>query len=109
MVPDNIFFLHAASMFGIGFFVFGPQMLICTAAAELSHREAAGASTGFVSFFAYLGAALAGYPIGKVIEIFNWNGFFICVGVCSALSLLLLLPLWKAAGYKVIHHGHGKK
>ena len=37
----------------IGFFVFGPQMLIGMAAAECSHKEAAGAATGFVGLFAY--------------------------------------------------------
>lgn len=45
--------------FTIGFFVFGPQMLIGMAAAECSHKEAAGAATGFVGLFAYLGASLA--------------------------------------------------
>lgn len=41
--------------FTTGFFVFGPQMLIGMAAAECSHKEAAGAATGFVGLFAYLG------------------------------------------------------
>jgi sugar phosphate permease len=39
--------------------VFGPQMLIGMAAAECSHKEAAGAATGFVGLFAYLGASLS--------------------------------------------------
>jgi sugar phosphate permease len=45
-------------MFLVGFFVFGPQMLIGMAAAELSHKKAAGAATGFVGWVAYLGAAV---------------------------------------------------
>jgi OPA family sugar phosphate sensor protein UhpC-like MFS transporter len=101
-VPGKLFIFHASLMAGIGFFVFGPQMLICTAAAELSHREAAGASTGFVSLFAYFGAALSGYPIGVVIHNFNWQGFFVVVGACAVLSVLLLIPLWQSSGYKVI-------
>ena len=101
LIPGNHFFIHAALMAGIGFFVFGPQMLICTAAAELSHREASGTSTGFVSLFAYLGAAISGYPIGLIIHNFNWHGFFITIGVCAILAVLLLLPLWQAAGYKI--------
>lgn len=109
LIPGKHFFIHAMLMAGIGFFVFGPQMLICTATAELSHREAAGTSTGFVSLFAYLGAALAGYPIGLVIDHFNWYGFFVTIGVCSILSLLLLLPLWQAAGYKTVLTETNKK
>jgi MFS transporter, OPA family, sugar phosphate sensor protein UhpC len=102
-VPGKLFIFHASLMAGIGFFVFGPQMLICTAAAELSHREAAGASTGFVSLFAYLGAALSGYPMGVVMQNFNWQGFFVVVGACAVLSVLLLIPLWRASGYKTTH------
>lgn len=101
-VTEKSFLLHALSMAGIGFFIFGPQMLISTAAAELSHREAAGAATGFVSLFAYLGAALSGYPIGVIIHNFNWYGFFIFIGVSAVLSVLLLIPLWHAAGYKTL-------
>jgi MFS transporter, OPA family, sugar phosphate sensor protein UhpC len=102
LVPGKHFLFHASMMAGVGFFVFGPQILICTAAAELSHREAAGASTGFVSLFAYLGAALSGYPIGVVIHNFSWHGFFVVIGGCAILSVLLLFPLWHAAGYKII-------
>jgi MFS transporter, OPA family, sugar phosphate sensor protein UhpC len=102
LVPGKCFVLHASLMAGIGFFIFGPQMLIGTAAAELSHREASGTSTGFVGLFAYLGAALSGYPMGVVIQNFNWYGFFICVGICGVLSVLLLMPLWRAHGYHQI-------
>lgn len=43
-------------------------MLIGMAAAECSHKEAAGAATGFVGLFAYLGASLAGWPLAKVLD-----------------------------------------
>lgn len=102
MIPGTHFIIHAALMAGIGFFVFGPQMLICTAAAELSHKEASGTSTGFVSLCSYLGAALSGYPVGLVIQHFSWYGFFVTIGICAVLSVFLLLPLWKAAGYKTV-------
>ncbi len=82
-------------MFAIGFFIFGPQMLIGMAAAELSHKDAAGTATGFAGWFAYLGAASAGYPIGKVVDVYGWKGFFIIVVVCAIISVLILLPMWK--------------
>lgn len=77
----------------IGFFVFGPQMMIGVAAAELSHREAAGASTGFIGLFSYLGAALAGFPVGFVIDRWGWQGFNLILVISSVVSMLLLLPL----------------
>ncbi|MDR1057299.1 MAG: MFS transporter family glucose-6-phosphate receptor UhpC [Coxiellaceae bacterium] len=99
-IPGKHFLLHSLVMFGIGFFIFGPQMLIGIAAAELSHREAAGTATGFVGLFGYIGAAISGYPVGLVIDHFGWYGFFISVGICAVLSILLLIPLWQASGYK---------
>jgi MFS transporter, OPA family, sugar phosphate sensor protein UhpC len=82
------------SMFAIGFFVFGPQMLIGMSAVELSNKKAAGTATGFAGFGAYLGAATAGYPLGKTAQVFGWYGFFLAVGLCGIVSILLLLPLW---------------
>jgi len=81
-------------MFTIGFFIFGPQMLIGMAAAELSHKKAAGTATGFAGCFAYLGAACAGFPLGSIMESWGWEGFFVVIGVCSIIATILLLPLW---------------
>ena len=88
------------AIFCIGFFIFGPQMLIGVAAAELSHKKASGASTGFIGLFGYLGAALSGYPVATVIHHYGWNDFFIVMMVCVALAALVLARLWshKALG-----------
>ncbi|MCK4870971.1 MAG: MFS transporter family glucose-6-phosphate receptor UhpC [Gammaproteobacteria bacterium] len=94
--PRGSFVLHAACLYAIGFLVFGPQMLIGMAAAELSHREAAGTATGFVGLFGYIGAALSGYPIGVITQDYGWPGFFITVGICALLTIVLLSFLWGA-------------
>jgi MFS transporter, OPA family, sugar phosphate sensor protein UhpC len=93
--PAGMMMLDYALMFTIGFLIFGPQMLIGMAAAELSHKKAAGTSTGFVGWIAYLGAATAGYPISKIAEVWGWHGFFVALGICGVISVFLLLPLWK--------------
>jgi OPA family sugar phosphate sensor protein UhpC-like MFS transporter len=95
LTPPGFVVLDYALMFVTGFLIFGPQMLIGMAAAELSHKKAAGSATGFTGWVAYLGAATAGYPISKIAEIFGWYGFFLTLAVCGAISVLLLLPLWK--------------
>jgi OPA family sugar phosphate sensor protein UhpC-like MFS transporter len=92
--PPGVPILDFAIMFMIGFLIFGPQMLIGMAAVELSHKKAAGSATGFVGFVAYLGAASAGYPLGKMTQEFGWEGFFISLCVCGLVSVALLLPLW---------------
>ncbi|WP_227107484.1 MFS transporter family glucose-6-phosphate receptor UhpC [Chromobacterium rhizoryzae] len=87
------YLLIAGSFFFIGFFIFGPQMLIGMAAAEAAHKESAGAATGFVGVFGYLGAALSGYPLAKVTDAWGWDGFFLALSVTTMLSAVLLLPL----------------
>ena len=84
----------SVAIFMIGFMVFGPQMLIGMHAAELCPKNAAATATGFVGTFAYLGAAVSGYPVGYVTQVWGWNGFFWFMAICAGLSILLLIPLW---------------
>ncbi|EDN6324793.1 MFS transporter [Salmonella enterica] len=96
LMPFASYVMQAACFFTTGFFVFGPQMLIGMAAAECSHKEAAGAVTGFVGLFAYLGASLSGWPLAKVLEIWHWTGFFAVIAIAAGISALLLLPFLNA-------------
>ncbi|EMD1718354.1 MFS transporter family glucose-6-phosphate receptor UhpC [Providencia stuartii] len=93
LFPEMGYMLISVCFFFVGFFIFGPQMLIGMAAAEASHKDSAGAATGFVGLFGYLGVALSGYPLAKVIETAGWNGFFITMIIATLLSAVLLLPL----------------
>lgn len=95
MSKENLI-LQGSVFFAIGFFVFGPQMLIGMAAAECAHKKTPGSATGFVGLFAYLGAAIAGYPLALVMEAFHWSGFFIVISAAAFGIALLLLPFLKA-------------
>ncbi len=89
----------ACLLFSFGFFIFGPQMLIGMAAAELSHKKAVATATGFTGCFSYLGAAVAGWPLAHVVSSYGWQGFVVILFACSALGALTLLPLWSAKVY----------
>ena len=93
-IPSNSFLFVSPIMFFFGFLIFGPQMLIGMAAAELAHKEAAGTATGFAGFFAYIGAACAGFPVGLIQKGYGWTGFFLLMSVCAIIAVALLLPLW---------------
>ncbi len=93
--PGGMLLVDSILIFFIGFFIFGPQMLIGVAAAELSHKKAAGTATGFIGWFAYIGAAVAGGPLGIIIKNAGWEGFFVVLTVCAVIASLCLLPLWK--------------
>ncbi len=93
-VPAGWVPLDCFMVFFIGFAIFGPQMMIGMAAAELSHKNAAATATGFTGWISYLGAAFAGWPMTKIAEVYGWQGFFTALGVCGGVAVILLLPLW---------------
>jgi MFS transporter, OPA family, sugar phosphate sensor protein UhpC len=81
-------------VFATGFFIFGPQMLIGVAAAELSHKKAAATATGFIGWISYLGGAIAGYPLGLLMNAYGWDALFVVLMGCAVISTGMLLPLW---------------
>ncbi len=85
-------------MFMIGFCTYGPHMLLGMAVVELSHKKAAGTASGFASgWVAYAGAMFAGYPIGKIIDIWGWYGYFLTMSISVLLVFLLIIPIWNAS------------
>lgn len=95
-LPISTPLIDGIFIFLFGFFIFGPQMLIGMAAAELSHKKAAATATGFVGCFAYLGAAVSGAPLGAVTKEWGWDIYLLTLGLCSVLGILFLMPLWNA-------------
>ena len=100
LYPGSSPFINITLVSSIGFFLFGPQMLIGLAAAELSHKNATGTATGFTGWFAYFGAALAGYPIGYLVDNMGWGSYFMAIAICGICAFLLFLPLWSAGEKK---------
>lgn len=86
--------IDAIFLFLFGFFIFGPQMLIGVAAAELSHKNAAATATGFAGCFAYLGAAAAGGPLGAIMKVWGWDSYLFTLFFCGLIGAILLVPLW---------------
>jgi len=84
----------------IGFFVYGPQMLIGLAAAEYVDKKAACSANGFVSWWGYVGAAAAGYPVSLLIQ-YSWNWYFISLLLCSVLSCVALVPVIITKSYSL--------
>jgi OPA family sugar phosphate sensor protein UhpC-like MFS transporter len=66
--PASATWAQWASVFAIGFFLYGPQMMIGLCGAELVRPESVGASQGFLGWVAYLGAANAGIPLSFVVR-----------------------------------------
>jgi MFS transporter, OPA family, sugar phosphate sensor protein UhpC len=97
MAPYSGVLFDSAALFAIGFFLFGPQMLIGLAAAELSHKKAAATACSFASgWFAYAGSAVAGFPVGAITQHWGWSAYFMVLTISGAVIVFCSLPLWRA-------------
>ena len=95
-LPAASYVVDCSLMAVLGFFIFGPQLLVGLAAAEFVDRKAACTANGFAGCFAYVGAAATGYPLGWIIDKWSWEGFFITNLICAVAVLVILVPLWSA-------------
>ncbi|MFI4937437.1 MAG: MFS transporter [Candidatus Berkiellales bacterium] len=93
-IPANFMYLNMAMLAMIGFFVYGPQMIVGLAAAEYVDKRAAASSNGFAGTIGYLGSAVAGYPLGKMLDVWGWHPYITVLFLSSAMIFILLLPLW---------------
>tara|TARA_R110002096_G_scaffold433632_1_gene652772 strand:- start:8314 stop:9657 length:1344 start_codon:yes stop_codon:yes gene_type:complete len=86
-----------AMLIGIGFFIYGPVMLIGVQALDLAPKKAAGTAAGFTGLFGYVGGAVsANVVIGLVVDAAGWSaGFALIAGAC-VLAMLLLALTWPA-------------
>ena len=74
-----------ASLIGIGFFIYGPVMLIGVQALDLAPKNAAGTAAGLTGYFGYFfgTAILANSLIGYVAENVSWDmTFVLLIGAC---------------------------
>lgn len=99
-LPNNAaWWLQWACVFFIGFFLYGPQMLIGLCGAELVGPESVGASEGFLGWVAYLGAANAGIPLSIIVKTYGWNMYFASLIAACGFALLLLSPMMNLKSY----------
>lgn len=110
LIPSVYFFTSASTsvsglvltqilMFAMGFFVFGPQMLLCVHAAEISHKKASATAVGFLGIIAYFGSALTGGPVGYMVKNGGWEQVFTLLegfALCGLLSMLFMVIFFRA-------------
>ena len=91
MFIDNLT-LVIISLIGIGFFIYGPVMLIGVQALDLAPKNAAGTAAGLTGFFGYfLGTfILANTIIGWVAQTAGWSWTFILLIAACILAILFM-------------------
>ena len=85
-------------LIAIGFFIYGPVMLIGVQSLDLAPKNAAGTAAGLTGFMGYvLGTAvLANVVIGYVAQHWGWNSTFILLVVSCFASIALMMLTHRA-------------
>ncbi len=80
--------IDMGALIAIGFFVYGPIMLIGLHALDLVPKKAAGTAAGFTGFFGYaFGSAVAGTGVGWIADRWDWEGVFVAMIACCVLTM----------------------
>lgn len=97
---DNYIAINCA-LASIGALIYGPVMLIGVSAIDLVPKKATGTAAGLTGLFGYVGGqVLAELAIGAVVDHFGWDGGFIMLIICSALSIFFLSFTWNTHNIK---------
>lgn len=89
--------LDIAMLIGIGFFIYGPIMLIGVHALDLVPKKAAGTAAGFTGLFGYVGGAVAAnVVIGYVVDTAGWDAGFSLLAGATVVAMALISMTWRA-------------
>lgn len=99
-------YMHATNMFMInfslimiGFWIYGPVMLIGLQALDLVPKKAAGTSSGLTGLFGYLfGSVAANAILGWTVDKFGWQAGFYIILISCILAAVLFACTWKVRG-----------
>jgi OPA family glycerol-3-phosphate transporter-like MFS transporter len=89
----------------IGFFIYGPHVMICaTISMDYGSRKAAASTAGFIDGFGYLGASLTGVLSGYLIDNISWSAAFWLWISGALLAMVLMSFLWNYKPQKGKYH-----
>jgi OPA family glycerol-3-phosphate transporter-like MFS transporter len=84
-----------ALLFGVGFAIFGPQVLLVgTAPTDLARRGTAAAAAGFVNFMGYMGAFAGDQMTGYLKQRGTWSTAITFWAACAFAAASVALILW---------------
>lgn len=94
-IPANHPFFDTIALMAAGFLLAGPQVLVGIAMADYTSKSVVGSANGFAGFMAYVfGAMASGVGVGKLVDVWGWQGAFILFIVCSLLGAFFFALTW---------------
>jgi MFS transporter, OPA family, glycerol-3-phosphate transporter len=94
-IPKDSGWLSMACLAGIGFFLYGPHLMMgATMAIDLGSRKASGAASGLIDALGYAGAAVTTVGTAYVKDAYGWEAAFHMWILGAVLAGVLMLFLW---------------
>ncbi len=82
----------------IGFCTYGPHILMVGhAAQDFGKKAGSGGAAGFIDGVGYIGASLAGWGAGRLIEDYGYQVTFTTFGCAALLGVVLISIIWKVS------------
>ncbi|SMF52410.1 MFS transporter [Pseudobacteriovorax antillogorgiicola] len=94
LVPSGQILAMSGIFILIGFFVYGPQMLIAVAAADFASRSSAATAVGLTGLFGYMGATVCGIGTGVLVDHYGWSAALYFYLTSAIIGTALLLSTW---------------
>jgi len=93
-IPAGNYWPVIVALGSIGFFVYGPQMLVAVAAADFATKKAAATAVGLTGFVGYMGATVSNSMSGFIAQSYGWNGTLIFYFISAAIGFTLFIFTW---------------
>jgi OPA family glycerol-3-phosphate transporter-like MFS transporter len=94
-MPEKFDNFSAFSLILVGFFVYGPQVLIGVASADFASKKAIGTANGFVGTMGYVGSAISGAGVGWLVDNLGWDSVFIFFFCSALIGAYLFFLTWE--------------
>ena len=93
--PGESHLVQNISLWAIGFFIYGPVMLIGVQAIDLVPKKAAGTAAGLTGLFGYfIGDLLANAALGSLVDKNGWDACFITIAASCLLAIFFTAFTW---------------
>jgi len=94
MIPAGMLWADLIVFAILGFFSYGPLMLMGVMSIDFTSKKAVATAGGFIALFGYMGRMVEGQVIGWLAQHYGWKAGFDCVIGCTVMGFILLCFTW---------------
>jgi OPA family glycerol-3-phosphate transporter-like MFS transporter len=94
-MPESYIYFSTLALILVGFFVYGPQVLVGVASADFVSKKAIGTANGLAGTMGYVGSGLSGICVGALIDNWGWSSAFIFFISSALIGAIFFILTWR--------------